>query len=205
MAITTNDILRVGARLLWNLTSDIVNVYWVKCTDDNGLSTASLIEDVLELMEEVYDGLVSSIANNATFADVAVTNFTKEENYGSQPWPTLTAGGNVANAVNPGMGVFAWSPSVKSRVVAKKWFAPFTEADNDDGVWGSSLLASVAGAFIPLTGDFEGANSSIWRAKIPHFFDHNTPLVPPEFLDYGDVNVTSNAGFQRRRRPGTGS
>jgi hypothetical protein len=205
MPITTGDILRLAPRLIWNAASDIVNVYHLKVLADGGQDTYNIIAKALVWMEKIYSEFDDLLANNATFADIAVANLTADESYGAQAWPTLTAGLHASPAINPGMGLFVWAPTVKPRCMAKKWIAPLTEDANLDGVWDASDTAQIAAALAILMINDDAGDGVVFQPVIPHYFENKVELDPHEYIPYTSVNATNVAGFQTRRRPGTGS
>jgi hypothetical protein len=169
------------------------------------LGTPELIEDILEALEEIYSEFDQLFANNVSFADVHLYNLTKDETYGSWDWPTLVAGGDAGQAINPGMGMFCWSPTSKPRSMAKKWLSAFAETINSDGVWSVAGMNTVMAGLVKLLAAFVGANGSTIYFRIPHFVEDKVELPVPEWSPYTEVNISQIAGFQTRRRPGTGS
>jgi hypothetical protein len=204
-SISTGDIIRVATRLLWNGSSDIINVWWTEILDDNSNAFGAVIQDLLEYMELLYGGIESVLANNVSFSDVAMQNFTNEENYGTYPWPTLTTGGGASDAVHPGQGVYAWAPTYVPRATGRKWFAPFTEGSNSDGVWSPSLVSTIAGLMGAAYSSYPGLNGTLMVNRVPHFIEEGEELETPQFLAPYTTVVTNVPGYQRRRRLGTGS
>ena len=205
MAISTGDILRVAARLLWNNSSDIVNVFHMLVSDDNSNTLENLIDDVLEAITDVYSNFDQYIPDNVTFADVNIQNVTQDESYGSFSWDTLTAGAGVADPISPGLSCFVYMPTFTPDVQGRKWFGPFQEDTLTDGLWVTALTSAVTTALQGMVAGFTGTNLTDLDYRIPHYVEDGVELVTPQFLEINQAVVSSNPGYQRRRRPGAGS
>lgn len=209
MAIINGDLLRVGARLLFNGVNDIINVFHVVCQENNAQDFDDLRFDLLEAIEDLFDLIDTNLANNVTFADMSIANLTQEEVYGSSAWPALTAGSNSNDAINPGLGVFTYSPTPIPHVQGRKWFGAFTEQDNADGVWASGVTNPVALIMVALESLLASSIGAEWLPVIAHLKKvvdgELVDVVPPVLTGYNSSTVTNNAGVLTRRRPGSGS
>lgn len=206
MALNDGDIIRVAARILWNLGSDIVNVWYCRIDDANSLDLDDSLDDVGEWIEDIYDNFSGNMANNATFEDISVSNVTQDLSYGARSWPTLTVGGGSGDALSPGYGIFVYFPTTTPGVQGRKWFAPFTETVHLDGVWDGTLLTGIAGGLADgVLASFLGTNGTLLTAVIPHLVSGGVALDPPVYIPYTEASISNNPGYQRRRRPGFGS
>jgi hypothetical protein len=209
MAITTGDIIKVVAELLRDSVFQVVNTFWVEILDDDSNATSSILDDIAEFIEEVYLPMEDDLSNNVSFLDLAMYNFTKDETYPAEDWPTLTVGGGVTSGSPPGAAAFAWFPSGQPHVMSRKWFGPFTLTAQADHVWDSALTANVATGVANMIGGYEGSTGTVMRMVIPHLVEmvdgEPVDVDPPEFYPMTIATVTNNPGYQRRRRSGAGS
>jgi hypothetical protein len=195
--------------MLWNGASDLINSFHVVCTSNNGQTTEDLINDLAEAIDDLYGVIVAFQSNNGTFADINLSNYSAGEVYGSQPWPTRTVGSNGNNAINPALGVFAYTPTTIPNVQGRKWWGPFGEDVNEDGIWSTALVAACDALQVALQSDLTSSIGAVWTPTIAHLKEvvdgEVVDAETPEFRTYGPSIVSANAGVLTRRRPGSGS
>lgn len=212
MAITNDDILEFAARLAWNGASDILNRFVLQVTDTNSAPDGDILSDVVNWIEDLYDSIDSAIANNVTFNDLIGRNLTQHTVFGTFGWPTLTAGAQTAEAINPALSVFVYSGTDIPNVQGRKWWGSFTEVENVDGLWGSSIITAVETMMLQFLGSIpagvSGATIFPVIAHLKEIDEVSGELVdvsPPVVRPYINNTVTNNAGVLTRRRPGSGS
>lgn len=211
MSILNNDLIRIAARTVWNGISDIVNVFYTVVEDNNSQTTQAIIDELIEVVEDLYELMSTAYANNVTAADMSIRNLTQNEVYGASPWPNYTGGSNVDQAINPALGVFAYSPTLIPNVQGRKWWGPWTEGNNDDGFWTASLVGGIDTVMSSLQTAWPSSIGLTARPVIAHLKEVDdmtgelVDVVPPVISPYTSSTITNNAGVLTRRRPGSGS
>lgn len=205
MAISTGDILRVASRALWETASDIVNVWYMEVVDDASNSVAQILADVAEFIEDIYTPLGTAIPNNVSFADIAVSNVTNGETYGSVAYPTFTEGSGTVDAISPGLAPFIYASTDIPNVQFRKWFLPFTETELSDGVLSLATLIALGSCMSEAANGGAKSNGTDLACRIAHFIEDGEELATPEFYPITNVLIDERPGVRNSRRPGTGS
>jgi hypothetical protein len=206
MAISTGDVLRVAARLLWQGASDIVNTFHIKIVDDNAQTQTDIINGVRTLLDDMYTEIAVLIDDATVFEDINIFNVSQDEAYGSFPWPVLAAGSNNNDPYAPGAAIFTWFPTGTPGVQGRKWFGPLCEPDVNVGLATATATGFVSDLVEFLVVPISDIGTGVtFRNVIPHTIEDGEELAVPVYIEPTIANISAIIGYQRRRRPGAGS
>lgn len=197
MAIGLNDIIRVTAKMSW-LGHDVMNVWHVYCASVPLASDVDMMTDIAEWLETIYGEFDDRLNENLLFEEVLGFNVSDGDPLPTVPWPTLAAGGQTSQMNSIGAAMFVIMRTGVARVLGKKWFAGFTEADMENNYYVGAATAAVAAGMAYTMNAFVGTLSSV--TFIPAVVDKLGG-----WHDIKEVSVDSQPGYQRRRRVGSGN
>lgn len=198
MTVATGDVLEVVAKMEFDDTEDVLNIYQFQNAGGVINSDNDAIDDILDILEDIYTPYLGAQGELYTYRAVKIRNITQGTLLGEFPWPSLTAGTNVSDALPPGVALVLNLGTVVARVVLRKYFGGFAEGSNEvDGTWGSALVAFGVATIALLTTEFAETNSTwLYGTLSPKTLGFETPV--------GGI-VTNIPGYQRRRKQGRGS
>lgn len=197
MAPQVNDIIRVIAKMSF-AGGDVQNVWHVKLDTVPGTPTnPTLLGDLAAVMDDIYDFIDSSTADEITFDTIEAYNLTRDEYVGESAWPTLTVGGATSSAPPQLAPLLLFSTdTLKSQ--GRKFLPPTgTLTIESDGTLVSSYLSLMAafaaevltpGGWVAYGGDFG-----------------NFREIGSVFIPYVASIVRDFFATQRRRYEGRGS
>lgn len=157
-AIGLNDVLRVTAQMLWNNASDVMNTFHVRVSDMGTANHDDIIEDCWDYLERIYTNIVGEIVDNITFDAINIFNETKNEPYGTFPWPTLTAGENVGQSLPINTTVNAFARTAVNKVKGGKHWPTNSETGQADGVLNTDFPIP---AYLAATEDWIEGNTDL--------------------------------------------
>lgn len=203
MTMGPGDIIRAAAKMRWNGTDDIVNVFHLVATTVVGTPTQVEWRDaIVDYLETIYSNIIGDIANNVTFNTIELFNVSDDNPEAAASWQTLTAGSNADAVMGSDRAAFAYARTELSRRQGRKYFPPFTINANNDGF----LTATVLGHVVDATSDW--INEFVHAASGITF----TPVIAlsPPFLGTGwrpflGAVVKSIWSGVDRRKQGVGS
>jgi hypothetical protein len=198
MSIAINDVIKVTAAL--DMVGNAVeNVYYFRMDTAPSVTDTAVMNDLAAKLEEVYTHILSYMSDAVTFLEVRGFNVTKDQPMPTVSWPTMTVGGSSSARLPWGVSGLALLRTGVRRVLGRKFFGVFTEADNDDpGVWSGALTIAMAAAAGELVGSFLG--STTLAVILPGVVDKTGA-----FWAFIEAVASSNPAYQRRRRRGRGS
>jgi hypothetical protein len=198
MVVSQDNVLELSARMEFNGTEDVVNVFQFIKTDAGSITDSEAVDDVLDVLEGLYTFIIALYSVLLVFRDVRVFNRTTQELLGVHLWPTLVAGLQAQNATAPGVCAVVNFSTIVPKVSLRKYFGVLTEASvGPAGAFGVGTTSAVAlmGAFL-LEEHIEAAAN--WQYG----------YFSPKTLSFVVPNGSSNdsiPGYQRRRKHGRGS
>lgn len=200
MSVIVNNVIRVTARMKWNATVDIQNVFTARLSSGTSIDDDDAKADLAEWVDDLYTEIVGMFPSDLTFEDLDFYNLTSEAPMGTLSWPTLTAGtGGTTEIAATGVAIVITAFTSIVRVHGRKFFGPVLEAMVDAGYFNSTALAYVASCIAvwitPFTGSTTGETwtPGIWRR------------VAESFAQFRDAVVRNIPGYQRRRKANVGS
>jgi hypothetical protein len=196
--INPADLLRLTARLRFQASSDIQNVFYMHYAGGSPISDDDAIDDMGEYLEGGYSELVSRLADDVTFLDYRVVNLTADVDLGYNPWPVLTAGTNVNDTLMPGVAGLIRALTSNPGHEARKFVGPFSEGNTLNGTYQAGLVTALGDAGDAWYSPFLSTLGNSWQ---PVVYDRETTQkrVPVS------VVASGNPAYQRRRRVGTGT
>lgn len=197
MTIQIGDVIRVQARMLRNGTDAIQNVYHVRHDSGAPVVDATWVANVSALIDAEMQLLNAQLSTNITSLDLLFFNITQDVTLPDGSWATFSGGGSVSEPNAPQVSAEVFWRTGAARVIGRKFLPPFTEANNNDGVWGSTLLALLATFAVNFIGSIiiSQGNVSFGTFK----------AIGAVFNAYASGLVPVDARTQRRRRTGVGS
>lgn len=198
MTIQIGDVLEVSARMEFDSVDDIVNVYQFVLGTPGPITDAQGVSDVIQIMEDLYTLWLSAMSLLVAFRDLRVRNVTQQTVLGTFPWPTLTVGTNVNDALPPGVAALINFTSDIARVTPRKYFGGITEVSNDsEGTWVAGLVTTMT-----------NTAAFLLAVRVQAFGDwlygYESPKAASFVFPTGGV-VTDVPAYQRRRKQGRGS
>jgi hypothetical protein len=192
------DVIEIAARMEYNGTDDVVNVFQYELQSGADVTDAQTVVDVLTIIEVIYAFLTVLQSTLLLYRDLRVTNVTHSVLLGTTGWPTLTAGTHVGDAAPPGSASLLNFFTNISKVAPKKYFGGFVVDVLDfNGSWNVSMgvqAASILGyMLVPVA---VGGNTWQYGYLSPKTLSFKVPVSGT----WRDV-----VAYQRRRKPGRGS
>jgi hypothetical protein len=194
----TGDIIRVAARMVYDSTEDVVNVYHIRYNDGGDVSFGVMSGLIQTYMDAVMATLDTELSTLMVAADLSVSNETQNTVFGAIAWGTFSQGGAAGEPTASGTTCFGYIRTRKPRVQMRKYFGVFPQAAMVDGIWDAGVTDAVGDALDYLME--EHTLSSIYDLQ---GVAYNRTLGTYE---YGHtITVNSEPSYQRRRRRGVGS
>lgn len=193
------DIIEVTARAEFDGIDDIVNVYEISNLTASGLTDSELVEDILDMIDDVYTIINGFLSIYYIYRDITIRNRTGGYLMGIYSWPTLVAGTAGGDALPPGVAGIINFSTTQPRRMLRKYIGGLSEASCEStGVFESLTQAQLAlfGAFLlaPYSGTY----------GLYQYCTHNDLMFPETIFPVSTL-VTNIPGYQRRRKQGRGS
>lgn len=198
MTLQEGEVIEAAARLEFDATEDVVNVYQMQLTSGGPVADADVLNDVVEYLEIAYTLILTLLSVLTTFRDIRVSNVTQQTVLGIVPWDTLSAGDATADALAPGVAGLVSFGTTIPRVSPRKYLGVFTEAHiNASGLLGGGWNTQAANYAAQMLGevvvDGHGYTYGYLSPKTDNFEAAVTALF------------TNVPAYQRRRKQGRGS
>jgi len=196
MTVNTGDTVRVTAIMNHSLEGDVQNVWWMNQVTGSA-TDAQFMQKAAEKLDIAYNYIDQYMPDTLDFVEIAGQNITTGNPLPTVGWPTLTSGGvDVADPLPAALSGLGLGRTGVHRVVFRKFFGPFTEANQIDASWDTvipaailTLLQYMDDAYASGTGT---AQAGVWSTVFLQWY----PLI--------EVVTRSVAAYQRRRRKGRG-
>ena len=198
MAVNENDIIEVAARMEWGGAEDVMNIYQFRVGSIVDSDELAIIDDLIDIMEDVYTFLVPFQTNQMTYADIAFKNITQGQVYGTFAWDSLVSGTATQEALPPGVAALINFATFFGRVILKKYFGGLVEGDADlDSTWVTLFLTALANVAQYLLNDRV-------ETAATYSYGYNSIKAGGFVLPVSGV-VSEIPAYQRRRKQGRGS
>lgn len=197
MAVTQNDVLRVTAEMTQGADA-VQNVYHFRSTNAPPVDDLDVLDDMADIMDEVYALLDGEMHTGVTFDQVRVQNVTQDTLLGSIGFPGITAGLNITDPMPRPVAALITYPTATPRTRGGTYYGGFTEDRNtaSGSILAGTLVNLASVAALMLAENVFGAASYrmvVFNAALDTF------ALPVSAVIH-DIWRT-----QRRRRQGVGS
>lgn len=200
MTSVDGDIWRATCHLRSASGEDIYNVFHFK-HDGISENEGSLAVSVLTVLDNLYDDIEPAIPSDVSFVDIDLANVTQGLVYPSHPWPVQTNGGGTGDTMPEQLCGNLYAGTAFPHTIGRKFFGPFIESNNTDGVWASGLLAALADAAVHYLADVVLASGGVLHPGVAKYVNG----VVTRFAPLLSAAVSSGIFTQRRRRRGVGA
>jgi len=198
MAIDQNDVIEVSARMEFDGTDDVTNVYQFQKLDSGQITDQQGIDDIIALLETMWAIIDGAITVLQVARDLKFFNKTKQLLMGTASWDTITGGTNASGATPPGTAMLLSLNTNVPRVTMRKYMGVVSKDQlESDGTWAAALIAALATFGAYLTQPWTGTNGQ-WQ------FGYLSPKTFSFVIPSG-LTVTDIPAYQRRRKQGQGS
>lgn len=191
MSISTGDILKVVASMLWTDGNVCQNVYNAKITGAGGpWDDADIVDDAEAWLDNMYANMTTNVSDELDGNEVLVYKYDVSgddwDEVGSQSWSWNPSNANeeFPRAVSGLVRLWTEDPDVQG----KKYIPGLVETGATSGLWDSgiitALLALAADWYTPFTGGTSGATwtPGVWsvvlkviKAAVDHFATTTIP------------------------------
>lgn len=198
MTMNQDDVVEVAARMEFNGTDDVVNVFQFQKVDAIPTVDADGVDDLINILEVFYTLINAVFTTLLLYRDLRVTNVTQSIVLGTFPWPNLVAGLDANDPTPPGVSALInWNTGV-ARVSPRKYLGVLAEDSvQAQAVWEPGVVAVLALMGANLIGTLSKPNS-----------DWQYGFLSPKTLSFEPVisaTVSNIPAYQRRRKQGRGS
>lgn len=191
-----NTMARVTAKLTSAGGEAVQNVFHVRLTTSDAPNAGAAVA-LGEWLEDVYTNLLSYLSEEMTFQSYNILLLATSEALGDYAWPTLTTGGATGDQLPASNCCLSLFKTGYSRIVGRKYWGPFSEAGQDNGIWIQAVVDACQDAALAAATSF---TTTIGRGLIGvvHNFDAGAGI------EAAQVATTSLVRTQRRRNRGIG-
>jgi hypothetical protein len=197
MTVQPGDVVRVTAVMDFDKEGTVQNVFWVLQSGGDA-ADGSFMTAINTKLNTAYGYFDDLMPDGLTFQEIRGYNITQAQPLPTQSWATLTTGGvDQADALPSVVSLLALLRTGYNRINARKFFAPFTEANFGDAEWSTTLVAAANNFLSGLLASYSSGNGSaevgVWSTKLL------------QWLPIAEWVVGVVPAYQRRRRKGRGS
>lgn len=198
MTVGSGDVVRVSVEGQYNNVIEVVNVFHLRKVGGGEIDEADVIDDMVEILETLYQLLQNILSVLWVVQRVRVTNQSDDTDVGSGLFVDSTPGA-VSTAIGvPQVAAGLTLTTSRLRHRGRKFFGPIPEALADP----SGILTAASILTLADVGDLmttqQSAVNGVWEFGI---IANDTGL----FLPFQSYSISTTAVTQRRRRLGVGS
>lgn len=198
MTVATNTVVRASATLFSNTTGQSVNVYHVKVIDDNSQTEAVLLAEIAQYIDDIYAFINTRVSANLGYQTIGLFDVSANEPLPPEEWPSQTVGGNANPTLPEGVAALSIAPTRTSKVIGKKYWPVYSEAELVNGVWDAATITNTQLAAAEWIADFQGASLALYT---PGLWNRVTSIFTP----FVSSRTSQVPAYQRRRKRGVGS
>lgn len=204
MPILQDEVMRIAVRQRAEDGQDIVNVYEVQAGADSADSNQTMLEAIRDHYDSAYSNLNSNFPEDQTPVDIKVDIIELVggikrivRNIGTISWGSLFNPGGTSDNIPAGVAAVVLFRTIVGKVFGRKFLGQLMEGNVSGDSYSGTITAAIALyiADILSTFAFTGATCS------PGVLSTREG----SFLFFQEGELSQFPGYQRRRRPGTGS
>ncbi len=192
------DILRLGAKMLFEGIHEITNVWHVRCLLPVADDISVVDADIQEYLDQLYGNITSTLANDCVVDSISIANVTTAQVFGSIAWGAWGGGSNVGEVTAPGDCLLAWGRTYTPRVQLRKYLGVFTVGDMANGLWNGTVRGQCQTMMAEHIVPFVSAGVSTFQGVA-----YNRLL--DSYTEGTSATTSAEPSYQRRRRRGRGS
>lgn len=198
MPLAVNDIVEVTAKMAFNGSSAVRNVFHFKCTVASSVDDLTIAEGIGLQMDVMYGSVKGIMPDNLTAETIQVVNLTGNRIMGEVPWGAYFPGGiSTANAYATGVACVLRLLTASRGVQGRKFIGSLSEsAIGDDALLDDAAIEACL--------EFGGALLSEWTVEGGHIL----PVVYNRLTHVAraitGLILSAVPGYQRRRKVGLG-
>lgn len=197
MPVSIGDVIRVTCVLDSSLEGTVQNV-WHAVQVSGSATDLEWINAARTRFNSAYDNIDALMPDTVSFEEIRFYNVTQDYPMPPTTWPTLTTGGvDVADPLPSPLSCLIFGRTLSSGRILRKFFAPFTEANQVDAEWDTA----VPGACILLVNYLLSGWSVGTGSAYCGLYSYGQNV----FLEVNEVIARSVPAYQRRRRRGRGA
>jgi len=195
--VEVGDVIRLTAVMDHDYEGTVQNVWHVLQSVDTA-TQEDFMDDVADRMNAAYNNLDNFMPDSLSFQEIRGYNITQDEPLPTVNWPTLTVGQvDAAEPLPSVMSALGLMRTGTPKVLGKKYFGPFTDANINNTEWTSGITSAVLQALISMTTAWSSgggqAEAGVWSEKLETWI----PVI--------ERVARSVAAYQRRRKQGRGA
>lgn len=191
------DIVRLGAVCRYDDTDDIVGVWHLLIEAGGPMAFAAAAQDFAEYIDDIYRPLIAYYTTVMVGDHISIKNMTQAAVWGNIAWGPAFAGTAATDRLPLQVALLAWGRTATSRVQIRKYFGPFTEAHQTDGLWVAGIVSACAAAMATHIATQVMGNGLELKGVA-----YNRALAT--YTEALGATATNNPVVQRRRRQGRG-
>jgi len=199
MATVSGNIIRVSARQVYALISEVVNVHHFTVQQNLAATDQAVLDEVGAKLAQAWTNIQGLVPNNQLPNIIDVYNVSQDYPLGAVAWGSAYAGGSVSGDPLPSQdcALILWNTAVK-HVQGKTYLGVFSEASLSGGTFSGATITAMAGYAndmqdpAAIVADCE-LLLGVWSAAAAEM----RPIV--------SLRLSANPATQRRRRYGRGS
>jgi len=206
MTVQDEEVIRCSARFVDTNGSDNVNVWYFELDLAAPQSDAAVFAAVDAYLTSVYTEFDTEMRSGTGKIDLKVDVVTWQNgkwevthNVGLQGWGAGITPSAAGDALPPGVAALGKLYTGAGKHIGKKFFGTLTEAASDVGgnIVGAAATKITTGLTKLLTPYIISAGNVLLATVVDHLTGEKRSVI--------EIGVGGNFGYQRRRRPGTGS
>ena len=202
MTVSTGDILRIVATLLWTDGNVMQNVFNAVITGGTGpWDNEDVIGDALTWIEDVYANLVNHVSDEVDGSQIQGYKWDTVgldwDEVASENWVFNPA--NLTDQIPRGAAALLNLKTTDPDVSGKKYFGGISEDRITDGLYTATFMTGLIAAGVDWATDFVGSvtgaawDPGVWSPTHEAFYSAGTVIIIP-FIP----------AYQRRRKRGIG-
>lgn len=193
-----NDIITLSARMTYDTSYSIVNV-WTVILDNGGPLSFSQVQTAIQnYLDTLYGYLTTYLVDNQDPSSIGVRNETQGTVFGSMSWGSWAGGTNTVDPTPTGVALLAFARTKAPRVQIRKYFGVFGEDLTSNGLWTGTVRGAAENAITYHIGQQTPDTGITWTGVAYN------PVGP--VVNYGwTVASSAQPAYQRRRKMGVGA
>lgn len=200
MPVSPGDTIEVACVHVFNNVEEVINVWHMTTMGGGTMDDVTADGDIAGQMGFMYSEIDSIISNSVDATEIRWRNLTADGPTRFIGWGAGYVGGTAsAEALPPGDTLLLLLRTGVKNVQGRKYFPPFTEAAQSNGVWGAGTITAMGAFTSEVEAGFGGSVSLVdWEFRVySRALGTAHPII--------GTRVQPIVAYQRRRRQGRGS